>query len=383
MPIKTLSQLSKPLLKMATHSPVYYQAQARTTRVLAKLPDRVLMTLVKRIDPQPRFNSADPLMQLIMAANNMGSGSTLITSNIKSSRQRFNSSVSALQGVKPAVHSIRDLSFKNRHKQRIKLRHYVPKLATTQSAKNAAALPLVVFFHGGGFSLGNIETHDEFCHYLCHYAGFSVLSVDYRLSPEYAAPAAIHDCMDAVVWASENVQKLGYKAGKIIVAGDSAGGNLATMVCQQMAKTKNDVCPIMQWLIYPVTDAKGHYASHKTYGTGTLLSLRDKDLFESFYASDSKLAQDNLINSPIHGELTDQPPAYISVAELDILSDEGEAYAQRLEENGVTVAYDKAIGLPHGFINLVSIHPGARRQTIKMIKDMREFYEVTLGGKVH
>jgi|26BtaG_2_1085354.scaffolds.fasta_scaffold10213_2 acetyl esterase len=382
MPIKTLSQLSKPLLKMASHSPVYYQAQARTTRALAKLPDRVLMTLVKRLDPQPRFDSADPLMQLIMAANNMGSGGRLISSNISSSRQRFNGSVSALQGAKPTVYAVRDLSFKNRHQQRIKLRHYVPKLTTTQTPKNVAELPLIVFFHGGGFALGNLETHDEFCHYLCYYSGFSVLSVDYRLSPEHAAPAAIHDCMDAVVWAAENVKKLGYKAGNIIVAGDSAGGNLATVVCQQLLKTNNAVRPIMQWLIYPVTDAKGNYDSHKTYSAGTLLSLRDKDLFESFYISDSK-ENDHTVTSPIYGTLDGLPPAYVTVAELDILSDEGEAYAQRLAEKGITVAYDKAPGMPHGFINLVSIHRGARLQTIKMIKDMREFYNTTLQSKVH
>jgi len=382
MPIKTLSQLSKPLLKMASHSPVYYQAQARTTRVLAKLPDRLLVTLVNRLDPQPRFASADPLMQLIMAANNLGSGSGIITSNIKSSRQRFNHSVNALQGAKPAVHSVRDLSFKNRHKQRIKLRHYVPQLDSTATTQTAAELPLIVFFHGGGFALGNIETHDEFCHYLCHYAGFSVLSVDYRLSPEHAAPAAIHDCMDAVVWAADNAKKLGYKAGKIIVAGDSAGGNLATVVCQQLLKTDNAVRPIMQWLIYPATDAKGQYDSHKAYGAGTLLSLRDKDLFQSFYTSDSQ-DTDHTVTSPIYGTLEGLPPAYVAVAELDILSDEGEAYAQRLADNGITTAYDKAPGMPHGFINLVSIHPGARRQTIAMIKAMREFYDQTLGSKVH
>jgi len=154
------------------------------------------------------------------------------------------------------------------------------------------------------------------------------------------------------------------------------------VVCQQLLKTDNAVRPIMQWLIYPATDAKGQYDSHKAYGAGTLLSLRDKDLFESFYTSDSQ-DTDHTVTSPIHGTLDGLPPAYVTVAELDILSDEGEAYAQRLADNGITMAYDKAPGMPHGFINLVSIHPGARRQTIAMIKAMREFYNKTLGGKVH
>lgn len=380
MVTQTVLQLSKPLLKLAANNRLYYQAQACTSRLLAKLPDRVLMTLVNRIDPQPRFDSADPLMQLIMAANNMGSD-RLISTNISRSRQRFNSSVSALQGSKPEVQAVCDLSFKNRHQQRIKLRHYLPK-ASASTTESAADLPLIVFFHGGGFVLGNIDTHDEFCHYLCHYSGCFVLSVDYRLSPEHPAPAAIHDGMDAVVWAAENVKKLGYKAGNIIVAGDSAGGNLATVVCQQLLTTNNAILPIMQWLIYPVTDANGDYDSHKTYGAGTLLSLRDKALFESFYTGDSK-ENDRTVTSPIYGTIKGLPPAYVTVAELDILSDEGEAYAQRLADQGITLAFDKALGMPHGFINLVSIHPGARRQTIAMIKAMRQFYDQTFAAKDH
>ena len=390
-------RLAGPMSKLAD-SPVSQQAQARTTRLLAKLPDPALSTMVKLIGSNPAYKKADPLMQLIMAVNTITSDG-MVTEDVKSSRKVFHNKVTALQGVKPAIQATTDLSFNNRDGQPIKLRDYLPILADPDVIHE---LPLVVFFHGGGFVVGDLDTHDEFCHYLCHYSGFPVLSVDYRLAPEHPAPAAIYDSIDAVIWAEKHAKALGVKPGNIIVAGDSAGGNLAATVSQQLVKmaneansestsdsniddeleskpanksaTKDQIPPVMQWLIYPITDNEGSYPSQQTYAEGSLFSLKDKVLCEKYYLGESQLDKGDPLTSPLHGNLSELPPAYVVTAELDILLDEGETYAQKLQENGNHVKVQKVASLPHGFVNLTGVHAGARRATIDMIKNMKAFY---------
>ena len=382
-----LPTLVRDQLSSLNSSPVaqhlQHQAIARALRLISKLPDSALNALLTLIDPQPRFDSADPLMQLIMALNNIDPSRSMVTEDILDSRRRFHDSVIALQGNKPKVGSVKDFSFPNRDGQAIPLRLYQPLTPDSKPApwspndkQTLTTSPLIVFFHGGGFALGDIETHDEFCHYLCHYAGFPVLSVDYRLAPEYPAPAASHDCIDAVVWASQNAEKLGANTAQIIVAGDSAGANLAAVVCQQLSQSSASevTTPIMQWLLYPVTDNKSSYASYQKYDRGTLLSLKDKALFERFYVNAGNLLNSNPLVSPMQGQLADLPPAYVCVCELDILSDEGEAYAQKLKDHGNKVTFKKVMGMPHGFINMTSIHGGAKQATLDIIDEMRGFY---------
>lgn len=372
-----LSDRLTTLRQSAATQQLQHQATAQALRLISRLPDAVLSAMVTLIAPKQRFDSADPLMQLMMAVNNIDPNRGMITEDIIASRQRFHDSVTALQGKKPRIRSVRDLSFDNRDGQSIPLRHYQPLAPTLNSpSQSSTDLPLVVFFHGGGFAIGDIETHDEFCHYLCHYAGFPVLSVGYRLAPEHPAPAAIHDCLDAVIWVSSHLDDLAMSSGKIIVAGDSAGGNLAAVISQQLARSTEftHACPVMQWLLYPVTDNEGEYPSHHAYDTGTLLSLRDRSLFKRFYSDQSDIDLLDPLVSPMHGDLTELPPAFVAVSELDILSDEGEAYARKLKENGNTVTFEKVRGMPHGFLNIISIHAQARRATIELIQAMRRFY---------
>ena len=405
------SILTAPLAKAAAlaNSPqskhlqakIQSQVSPQVARLLPNIPEPVLLKLVQLISPAKRFESADPLMQLIMAATSKQGG--LVTEDIKASRRRFNQTTVLLQSMQrdvPDIASVKDLSFDNRQGDAIKLRHYLPNVAgSTGKDKPPSEFPLIVFFHGGGFSLGDIESHDEFCYYLCHYTGFCVLSVDYRLAPEAPAPAASEDCIDAVLWAAKQHQTLAFKSGQIIVCGDSAGGNLATVVSQQLSLSgltaadnltdssatssaqgtthASTPVPIMQWLIYPVTDnerGQSHYPSYQKYGSGTLLSLEDKALFKQFYLGNSSLDKLDPLVSPIHGKLDNLPPAFVVTAELDVLSDEGEAYAQKLKACGNKVELIKAPGMPHGFVNLTSLHPGARQITIDMIESMREFY---------
>lgn len=386
-----LPTLVRDQLSSVNGSPVaqhlQHQAIARALRLISKLPDSALNALLTLIDPRPRFDSADPLMQLIMALSNIDPSRSMVTEDVLASRRRFHDSIIALQGSKPKVSSVKDLSFPNRDGQAIPLRLYQPLAPDSKPApwspndkQTPTTSPLIVFFHGGGFALGDIDTHEEVCHYLCHYTGFPVLSVDYRLAPEHPAPAASHDCMDAVVWASQNAEKLGVNSAQIIVAGDSAGGNLSAVVCQQLSQSTQwrDCCPVMQWLLYPVTDNKSSYASYQKYDRGTLLSLKDKALFERFYVDTSNIDNSNPLISPMQGKLTALPPAYVAVCELDILSDEGEAYAQALQANGNLVEFKKIRGMPHGFINMVSIHQGAMQATIEMIEQMRAFYQQTI-----
>lgn len=388
-------RLAGPMSKLAD-SPVSQQAQARTTRLLGKLPNPALATMVKLIGSNPAYKKADPLMQLIMAVNSITSDG-MVTEDVKSSRKVFHNKVTALQGDKPAIQAVTDLSFNNRDGQPIKLRDYLPILADPNDIHK---LPLIVFFHGGGFVVGDLDTHDEFCHYLCCYSGFPVLSVDYRLAPEHPAPAAVHDGIDAVIWAEQHAKALGVKPDNIIVAGDSAGGNLAATVSQQLVKmaneanskstrdsndeleskpanksaTKETMPPVMQWLIYPITDNEGTYPSHQTYAEGSLFSMKDKVLCEKYYLGESKLDKADPLTSPLHGDLSELPPAYVVTAELDILLDEGETYAKKLKESGNNVKIQKVKSLPHGFVNLTGVHAGAREATIDMVKGMKAFY---------
>lgn len=391
VPLAKITALANTSHGKRLQAKIQSQVSPQVARLFPNIPDPILLKLVQLIGPAKRFESADPLMQLIMAVTSKRGG--LVTEDIKASRRRFDQTTALLQSLqvsKPDIALSQDLSFDNRQGDPIKLRHYLPYIDSTGENKPPSELPLIVFFHGGGFSLGNMGSHDEFCHYLCHYSGFGVLSVDYRLAPESPAPAASEDCIDAVRWAAKNHQTLGFKSGQIIVCGDSAGGNLATVVCQQLGPSglkeadssinSATSAPIMQWLIYPVTDnerGQSHYPSYQKYGTGTLLSLEDKALFKQFYLGNSSLDKIDPMVSPIHGKLDNLPPAFVVTAELDVLSDEGEAYAQKLMACGNKVELIKAPGMPHGFVNLTSLHPGARQMTIDMIKSMRAFYSAT------
>lgn len=213
-------------------------------------------------------------------------------------------------------------------------------------------VPTIVYFHGGGFVVGSIETHDHMCRALCRESDAVVLSIDYRLAPEHPFPAAVDDCTAATQWAADNLSTLG-GANVLAVAGDSAGGNLAAVIAQTL-RDRIDA----QILIYPATDETRTYPSREENGEGYVLDAKTLEWFTQQYIADAGDRHDPRI-SPMRGNLNGLPKTLVCTAEYDPLRDEGEAYAARLKDAGVDVEHVRYDGLTHAFVDLSVIIPSA------------------------
>ena len=214
--------------------------------------------------------------------------------------------------------------------------------------------PLLIYFHGGGWVIGDLDTHDGVCRFLAANAGLTVLAVDYRLSPEHPFPAAVEDAWSAFAWAAANAAELGIDPDRIGVGGDSAGGNLAAVV-SLLARAGGGAMPAMQLLIYPPTDSAGDLPSRRLFANGFMLTKGDMDNFESHYLPPGTDATDPRVSILLAPDLEGLPPAYVTTAGFDPLRDEGEAYALRMREAGVQVALRRHPGLIHGFANMTAI----------------------------
>lgn len=214
---------------------------------------------------------------------------------------------------------------------------------------------LVVFLHGGGFVVGNLETHDHVCRDLCRRAGLVVLAVDYRLAPEGKFPAAVDDSLNATRWAAHNAAHLSVNQGSIIIAGDSAGGNLAAVTAIRL---RDEGGPPLrgQLLIYPVTDYHTPgTASYFTYAGGYSLTRAAMIRFWREYLADESDGT-HVDAAPLRAtDLTNLPPALVMTAEFDPLRDEGEAFARKLMDAGVTVTLKRYDGLIHGFFRMAAV----------------------------
>jgi acetyl esterase len=219
-------------------------------------------------------------------------------------------------------------------------------------------LPVVVYFHGGGWCIGNITSHDGVCRKLAAGSGLTVVSVDYRLAPEHTFPCAAEDCYAAACWVAQHAGELGVDGSRLAVAGDSAGGNLAA-VTSILARDRGAPTIAFQLLVYPLTDATMGFPSIKENGEGYLLTAADIAWFYDHYAgtdSDRK----NPMLSPLYApNLSALPPALVMTAEYDPLRDEGEAYADALQQAGVSARASRYDGLVHGFFGLDAIVPAS------------------------
>jgi acetyl esterase len=220
------------------------------------------------------------------------------------------------------------------------------------------AVPTVVFFHGGGFVIGDIETHDDQARLLCRDVGAVVVSVDYRLAPEHPFPAGFEDCLAATQWAAAQIATLGGDPDRLVVGGDSAGGNLSAAVALATRETGPTLAA--QFLIYPGVDfvLDADYPSRVDNAEGYLLTADDMLWFRGHYLPEGIDLEDPRA-SPIHAtDLAGAPPAIIGTAEFDPLRDEGEAYAKALADAGVDVRLQRYDGLIHGFYGL-GVHSAA------------------------
>jgi acetyl esterase len=219
-------------------------------------------------------------------------------------------------------------------------------------------LPTIVLLHGGGFVIGDLDTHDLTARTLANGCEAVVVSVDYRLAPESPWPAGVEDAIAATRWASTSLATLGGD-DRLAVAGDSAGGNHTAVVAQAMRD--EGVALTGQLLIYPVTDRRGSYPSHEENGTGYFLDLDTMMWFDEHYVGhlpDVDVTDPRL--APLHGDLTGLAPAVVVVAEFDPLRDDGLAYAAALSAAGVPVEVRTFDGMIHGFVDMGRHSPGAQ-----------------------
>ena len=332
------------------------------TKVLPWIPTSLRRGLVRSRSVIIDGNTLDPTLQLMLSGlRAVGIDGLVVDDDPQASRTQLRERIVGLPG--PQIHvDVDELSLPG-PAGGIAARHYRPA--------DGAAAPLLVFYHGGGWSIGDLDTYDALCRLICRDGGIHVLSIDYRLAPEHAAPAAIEDAYAAFTWAYEHAEELGAIPGRVAVGGDSAGGNLAAVV-SQIARDENGPAPAFQWLIYPRTDFTAKNRSLTLFSRGFVLTKRDIDWFESQYLRLSGLDRTDPRVSPALAEsLTGLAPALIAVAGFDPLRDEGESYAEALRAAGIAVDLRYLGSLTHGFVNLFPLGGDSMVATSELISALR------------
>jgi acetyl esterase len=233
----------------------------------------------------------------------------------------------------------------------IPIRIYTPE--------SPAPRPALIYFHGGGWVVCSLDTHDVVCSALAHRAGAVVIAVDYRLAPEHKFPAAVNDCYAATDWVAANAEKLGVDPKRISVGGDSAGGNLAAVMSLK-SRDENGPAIALQVMVYPVTDLSSFAtSSYEKFGEDHYLTKKQMEWFRDHYLRNMDDARDPHASPLLANDLTRLPPALIITAECDPLCDEGAAYAKRLSGAGVPVTYTCYPGMIHPFFSLSGVIPQA------------------------
>lgn len=239
-----------------------------------------------------------------------------------------------------------------------------------ESAARRRPGPLVLFFHGGGWSQGNVRSYDALCGQMAAAVDALVLSVDYRLAPEHPFPAAVDDCFEVTRWAADQAGELGVDPARIAVAGDSAGGNLAAVVAL-LARDEGGPALALQALLYPATDATLSSPSIGRNAQAPILTRRDVEDFLELYAGTAD-ATDPRLSPLLARSHAGVAPALIQTAELDPLRDDGGRYATALREAGVAVRWTDYVGAPHGFASFPGALPAGRQALAELLTALRE-----------
>jgi len=240
----------------------------------------------------------------------------------------------------------------------------------------------LVHFHGGGWTLGGLDAADAVSRWLAHHAGIVVISVHYRLAPENPFPAALDDALGAYTQVATHAEEYGLDPARIGVSGESAGGNLAAVIAQETARaarrgpsptttTTPTPTPALQVLFQPATDLSTKRASYRLFGEGFTMTAADMDLYRRSYLGDHGSATDPRVSPLLADDLSRVAPAYISTAGFDVLRDEGEVYARRLELAGVPVTLLRTPSLAHSAVNVPGICPPARDALLAAAKSIR------------
>jgi acetyl esterase len=254
----------------------------------------------------------------------------------------------------------------------IPIRIYRPNVSADSSDK-ADALPCLIYFHGGGWVLGTLDSTNAICRAVANRAGCVVVSVDYRLSPEYKFPIPLDDCYAATQWIVANAKDIGIDGTRVAVGGDSAGGNLATAVALR-ARDEGGPALRMQLLVYPVTDHDFSTPSYEINGDGYLLTKDMMQWFWDHYLTGAKDGKHHLASPLRAKDLSGLPPALVITAEYDPLRDEGEAYATALTAAGVSVTHTRYPGMIHAFWQMLAVFEAASIAADQAADELRKAF---------
>lgn len=255
----------------------------------------------------------------------------------------------------------------------LRARHYAP-------AEAGGPHPLLVFYHGGGFVFGDLDTHDGVCRMLCRHAGAHVLAIDYRLAPEHRFPAAVEDAMGAFEWACANAGRLGADPARVGVGGDSAGGNLSAVVSLLSAR-RGGPAPALQLLIYPATDLSSRRPSRDLFAEGFLLTEAEMSWFQDSYLGVERTdARDPSVSPLLAEDLSGLAPAIVVTAAFDPLRDEGEEYARALHAAGTPVTLRRFPGLIHAFVSLAGVSRDCRDALVEIAGATRATFAGAASG---
>jgi acetyl esterase len=315
--------------------------QAATVHALYALPGpmrRMLAGSPVRIDGNELALDA----QLLLKVTRM-TGTSLSEDTVEQARHSVEAASPMVSGPTIQPVRVRDLRIPADDRE-IPARLYTPD-------DLASGSPLLIYFHGGGFVVGSIESHDNLCRFLASNAEVRVLSVDYRLAPEHPFPAAPADAFAAFGYAAKHAEEFGADPSSIAVGGDSAGANLAAVTSYQALRVGGPR-PAFQLLFYPLTDHDGSYRSRELFADGFFLTASDLGWFEGHYRPP---AGDPLASPLLADDLRGIPPTYLATAGFDVLRDEGAAYAARLVDSGVPVVHHCHTDLIHGFVNFIGL----------------------------
>lgn len=314
-------------------------------------------------------------LELIELGRLSGKQRPLHEMSVAEARAAFARTAAIFEGEGGEPLPVHELRLPTRDGTEIAARLYAPHQPTT-----ARPLPVLLFLHGGGYVLGDLDSHDGLCRDLARRSGWGVLSPDYRLAPEHKFPTALHDALDAVHWLAAEGPARGLDPHRFAVAGDSVGGSLAAVLAILAAREPGTMplVPLRQILIYPVTDAAAAHASQERFATGHLLESAALDWFYGHYQNDPADRFDWRFSPLRTADLSGVAPACLVLADHDPLLDEGLAYGRRLEESHVPVDIVVQPGMIHDFLRMPAITTGAtraRQQIVDVLSTLQKGFE--------
>ncbi len=319
---------------------------ARSLKYLFSLPKEALYILSGKKPIQVDNKTLDPGLQVVVALMNTMPGFETL------SPMDARKVIDALSGLieAPIAKPPRTL---NKKIQVTKPEGFIPIRIYLPDGDKAESLPVLIYSHGGGYVMASIDSHERICQLICQGANCIVVSIGYRLAPEFSFPTAVYDVIDSYKWVCDNVKEFGGDRKRIAIGGDSAGGTLSTVACHELKNTEYK--PLYQLLFYPGTNVIRKPKSRELYGEGFFLTGKQIDWFISQYLPNAEDAYSPLVSPILYKDFSDLPPVYIATAGLDPVLDDGFEYAEKLREANNHLTYRTFPSLIHGYVNMTSI----------------------------